>query len=176
MKTTTQTLIFSFISLIANYANATQTCENYITDEWKNDRYTISDDNKTVIDKVTNLMWKRCSEGLSGDNCETGTIATMNWQVALNRVKTVNDSNFAGYNNWRLPNIEQLRSIVAYNCRNPSINESAFPTKTPASNFFSSSPDHHSPGSVWGVNFLGSIDGVYVNSSSNMVRLVRDAK
>src|SRR5450755_69744 len=35
----------------------------------------------TITDNVSALMWKKCSEGLSGSNCATGTATETNWQA-----------------------------------------------------------------------------------------------
>lgn len=44
------------------------------------------------------------------------------WQEAINYCE---DLNFAGYNDWRLPNYNEIESIIDYKKYNPSIN-SAF--------------------------------------------------
>ncbi len=156
------TLIFS------QTANAARTCADYITDEWPNSRYNIqliSGDN-VVTDNKTGLMWKQCSEGLSGTDCLTGTASTHTWQQALAIPETLNTTGFAGFNNWRLPNIEELQSIAAINCYNPAINEVAFPN-TPIDWFWSSSPFASSPNYAWGVGFS---DGSGVSSRVRLVR------
>lgn len=120
-------LIFSMFSLQS--VKAQQVCKDYITDEWSDSRYiveNISGDN-IVTDTKTGLMWKQCSEGLSGADCMTGTAAFITWQEALVLADTQNISGFAGYFDWRLPNVEELRSLTAINCYNPSINEYVFP-------------------------------------------------
>lgn len=116
--------IFLTILVMTQPVYAAQTCNDYITDEWPNSRYTdetLSGGN-VVTDHKTKLMWKKCSEGLSGTNCLTGSLSTHNWKDALDLAETVNNnSGFAGFNDWRLPNIKELRSIAAINCKAPSI-------------------------------------------------------
>ena len=60
----------------------------------------------TVTDKNTGLTWQR----------ETG--GTMNWQDALSYCESLS---LGGYDNWRLPTIEELRSIVNYRTFDPAI-------------------------------------------------------
>ena len=78
----------------------------------------------TVTDNNTGLMWAKCSEGESGSSCTNGSIITMHWNEALIAAKM---SRRAGYKDWRLPNKKELESIVAYN-RIPAINTTYFPS------------------------------------------------
>lgn len=67
----------------------------------------------TIIDNATGLMWAKndSQEGL-------------NWEEALAWVQTKNSEDYLGYNDWRLPNVKELQSIVDYN-RSPSTTNSA---------------------------------------------------
>ena len=145
-----------------------QTCNSNMTDEWQNNRYTDKGDG-TILDKSTNLIWKQCAEGLSGDNCATGSAIAVNWQQALQQA---NSSTFAGKSNWRLPNIKELSSLVKLNCYLPAMNEVLFPN-IPAENFWSSSPNSSSSGKAWVIYFGYGDDSNSYRSTSNMSRLVR---
>ena len=92
----------------------------------------------TITDTKTGLMWKQCSEGQSGSNCSLGSVDTLNWQGALQRVDIVNNNGFAGYHDWRLPNIKELNTIVEWGCVQPAINLNRFPN-TPLRWYWSSS-------------------------------------
>jgi hypothetical protein len=67
----------------------------------------------TISDLATGLMWseKDSKEGL-------------NWKDALAWVQERNAENFLGHNDWRLPNIKELHSIVDYT-RSPATTSSA---------------------------------------------------
>ena len=93
----------------------------------------------TVTHSKTGLMWAKCSDGLSGADCATGTIATYTWQQALQRVETINSSGFAGYNDWRLPNIAELASIIEDQCTAPAVNDAVFPA-TASYSYWSATP------------------------------------
>jgi len=91
----------------------------------------------TVTDNQTELMWMRCSLGqtLGGGTC-SGTASTFNWQTALIAAESYS---FAGFDDWRLPNVRELASIVEDSCFSPSINATIFPV-TPIAWFWSSTP------------------------------------
>ena len=139
----------------------------------------IDNSNGTVTDSKTGLMWKQCSEGqtFSSGSC-TGSAGTFTWQQALQQPGTVNTSGFAGYTDWRLPNIRELRSIVEDQCSSPAINLNRFPN-TPNSYFWSGSPVAGSSDGAWSVYFIYgySYYGGYSGSGSRAyglaVRLVR---
>jgi hypothetical protein len=63
----------------------------------------------TVSDRATGLMWSQSDSG-------TG----LNWQQALAWVQQLNEKNFLGHNDWRLPDAKELQSIVDYT-RRPAI-------------------------------------------------------
>lgn len=104
--------------------------------------------NGTVTHNTTGLMWMRCSIGQTwqGERC-TGVAIEFTWQQAL----TQNGTNYAGYSDWRLPNKNELASIVEQRCYSPSINEAIFPDTLP-NLFWSSSPSGYG---AWGINFIG---------------------
>lgn len=66
--------------------------------------------NGTISDNATGLMW------MQNDNGE-GLL----WEEALNYAENVE---FAGYNDWRLPDVKELQSIVDYS-RSPGTSNSA---------------------------------------------------
>jgi hypothetical protein len=113
------------------------------------ERYSVAEpvaDEFVVTDLATGLMWKRCSEGQSGATC-TGPATRANWSTALT---LANAANHAGFNDWRLPNREELRSLVETGCHTPAINTTAFPGFYDA--FFYSSTSA-AFGAVWVVDF-----------------------
>ena len=67
----------------------------------------------TITDNATTLMW-------AGNDSGSG----MNWEEALDWVQEMNDANYLGYNDWCLPNVKELQSIVDYT-RSPNTTNSA---------------------------------------------------
>lgn len=126
-------------------------------------------DNGTVTHNATGLMWMRCSIGQTweGEKC-TGEASEFAWRQALTQNGTV----YAGYSDWRVPNKNELASIIELRCYNPSINEAIFPG-TPASRFWSSSPYASYSNFAWDVGFDYGDVGYSYKSSNSHVRLVR---
>jgi hypothetical protein len=114
----------------------------------------VDNGDSTVTDNATGLMWQQCSQGQDmglGQNC-AGAVSRYNWQSALQLPAHLNVSGgFAGYTDWRLPNVKELLSIVEEACSDPSINTQRFPN-TAALNYWSSSAKASSSYS-WLVDF-----------------------
>ena len=163
-------LITATALMISLTINA-QTCNPNMTDGRQNNRYTDKGDG-TILDKFTKLIWKKCAQGLSGDDCATGSVAIINWQQALQQA---NNSTFAGKSDWRLPNIKELSSLVRHNCYVPAINEALFPNADNGG-FWSSSPFLSRSNEVWVVIFGdgGGHGNHYANGGN--VRLVRSGQ
>jgi hypothetical protein len=130
----------------------------------------------TVRHIPTGLIWKRCAEGQdwNGSTC-TGAAAGYTWEQAFARSTAVNAGTQgwnAGQTDWRVPNQKELRAIVERGCYNPSINATQFPA-TPASYFWSGSPNAGNSDYAWGVDFYGGLDYWYYRYGAFRVRLVR---
>lgn len=80
--------------------------------------------NGTATHTTTGLMWKVCNEGLTGTACSAGSATLQLWLDALSSAK---NSVFAGYSDWRLPNKQELESLIDNQCYLPSINDTVFP-------------------------------------------------
>ena len=94
----------------------------------------------------------------------------MTWAAALSAAEA---STHAGYIDWRLPNIKELRSLVE-ECRGtPAINDTVFPGAS-SSGVWSGSPSAYDAPVAWGVDFYGGY-AFYSGSRSDAysVRLVR---
>jgi hypothetical protein len=130
-------------------------------------------DNGTAVHRPTGLMWMRCSLGQSWDGKTCGgTAATYSWGAAL---QAANRQTFAGYADWRLPNKNELESILEEQCFSPAINEKVFPA-TPPVYFWTSSPFVGLTTSAWSIDFgYGSVNAT-VKSGILNVRLVRGGR
>lgn len=142
------------------------TCENNLPATNPDGVYVDQDDG-TVTDPRTGLTWKRCVEGLGGANCDTGAAQFFTWGGALRHAES---SSFAGYRDWRLPNIRELLGLVEECRSNPAINENLFPNTPMSDSFWSGSP---TGSSAWTVNYIYGRANATSRSLSGQVRLVR---
>ncbi|HFB66947.1 MAG TPA: DUF1566 domain-containing protein [Aeromonadales bacterium] len=161
-------ILFISIIYIALSHSVYAACNTAIPESTPDSRFTINGD--TVTDNLTGLIWMRCSVGKSwdGSTC-TGTATLVNWKTAL---ETAENFVFAGADNWRLPNIKELTSIMEFSCSAPALNENIFPGNT-ASIYYSSS--YQDPGSVRAVLLeTGEMHFAFVYFGNNNILLVRD--
>lgn len=153
--------LFLFLLMASTLLQA-QTCYDDIEQSTPNSRYTLRAGGSEVFDSTTQLIWKRCPEGSSGDSCDEGIKGRYTWSQALN----LSDST------WRLPNIKELASLIEAACDRPTINLMIFPA-TPNFFFWSSSSFARDGDSVWIVNFEEGYDSARSKYGVYYVRLVR---
>ncbi|MBF0568846.1 MAG: DUF1566 domain-containing protein [Nitrospirae bacterium] len=119
---------------------------------WPVPRFTNNYDG-TVTDQLTGLMWTTNANINGGGS----------WQDALNYIKTINSNNLYSHNDWRLPNIRELRSLVDYSQSNPAL-PSGHPftnVQSGASGYYWSSTSAHESWNALGV--LMSTGNYYEN-------------
>ena len=113
----------------------------------------------TVTDTETGLMWQK----------DTAP-GTYTWKQALAYADT---STLAGYEDWRLPNVNELESLVEYSQYDPSIDTTYFPN-TQSSTYWSSTTGAPGPFYAWIVDFFdGHMEPDFKSSNSLYVRVVR---
>jgi Protein of unknown function (DUF1566) len=121
----------------------------------------------TITDNRTGLTW----EALSDDGSIHDKDTTYTWAQALARAAQLNAASFAGYTDWRLPTVEELRSIRHYGATSPAVfgvfNSDCFPScsvllcSCTASGSYWSSSSNQAPGfqaQAWTASFLDSGD------------------
>lgn len=116
-------------------------------------------DNYTVTDPKTGLMWQH--------GCE---LKKYTYDEAINRFKG-NDS-FAGYNDWRLPTINELQTLLLKNL--PYIDTEAFPNNP--SVVWSGSPNANHTSLAWCVYFSYGRSDKEGRLNDFGVRLVRSVQ
>lgn len=112
----------------------------------------------TVTDTDTGLMWQQLEGG------------HMTWEDALDYCETLE---LAGFSDWRLPNVNELQSIVDYQQEDPSTNSTVLP-EVESQPYWSSTTLSSNNECAWVVSFYGG-DISYEEKihSSPYVRAVR---
>jgi len=144
--------------------------------------FAVCNNGNTILDKITGLMWDRCSYGKTWNEkkqfCE-GDANRYNWQNSLLTIRQLNKDNYNNKSDWRLPNIKELSSLVDTRCMNPSIDMRSFPEKymyefTPGRyDYWTSSVMENSPQRAWAVDFNLGQDYPNNKHLSKNIRLVR---
>ncbi len=68
----------------------------------------------TITDNATALTWMQADSGEG-----------MDWETSLAYAQEMNEANYLGYSDWRLPNVKELQSIVDYDYA-PDAQDEAF--------------------------------------------------
>jgi hypothetical protein len=138
--------------------------------------------NGTVTDNLTGLMWeKQSDDGSIHDKDNTYT-----WDNAFaSKVASLNSTVFAGHNDWRVPNIVELLSLVNYAVITPAtfseFNASCTATCTvltcsctSSEYYWSSDSNRGGPASAWDVAFYSGNTGTGgKTTTTHRVRAVR---
>ena len=117
---------FVLLFTLAATELAVADCNTAIPKATPDNAFTVYN-NGTVTHNKTGLMWMRCELGQTWDGTTStcgGTSQGYQWSAAL---QAADGYAFAGYSDWRLPNKNELASIVEWACINPAINTLVFP-------------------------------------------------
>jgi len=139
-----------------------------------------------ATDSATGLMWMRCPLGMKwGDNLCSGKPTRYKWDEAM---QTANRLSYAGHKNWRVPTIDELKTLIDNVVGNsdigiPYINNLVFPRTLyreingeKSATYWSSSPVAGYSYYAWVVFFLSGIDFWYYKYGYSFVRLVRNGE
>jgi len=78
---------------------------------WPSPRFT-DNGNGTVTDNLTGLMWMKNAD--AGNDCDGADTEKQTWAEALASCAQCNTNTFAGYTDWRLPNVRELFSLIDF--------------------------------------------------------------
>ncbi len=144
-------------------------------------RTLVDNGDGTVTDGRTGLLWEKLSDDGSIHDWQN----TYTWATAFTvKVATLNASAFAGYSDWRVPNVSELQSLLNYGASFPAVDGSLWAGCSPgctvftcsctvASYYYSSTSNNTNPGQVWIIDFDdGDINNGY-RDASRYVRAVR---
>lgn len=130
----------------------------------------------TVSDDVTGLMWDKCSWGQSNNTtCAGGAATTHDWYQALSVAVTANAASYKGHSDWRLPNVNELESLVKIDAASPAVDTTVFPN-TISSYYWTASTYVSDQTRAWPVGFEVGDPFFLVKTNTNYVRLVRNGQ
>jgi len=139
---------------------------------WPNPRCTANDD-LSITDNLTGLVWAPNGNLMSTRDSHwekqgPASDGTVTWQHALDYVAKLNAENYLGHNDWRLPNIKELKSLI--NVAQPNtaawLNNQGF-TNAQAGDFYWSSTSYtNDAAKAWVVDMTyGNMN--YFNKANN---------
>jgi hypothetical protein len=149
-----------------------------------------------VKDNVTGLMWEVKTDDNSlhdkdwtyswyepGNSKNGGDVGSQNSGSCggtsicdtNSYVQAVNAAGWCGKNDWRLPNKEELSSIINYDRISPTI-DTAYFINTPSTWFWTSSPYIYFANYAWCVDFIDGFMTGNIKNNSKQLRLVRSSQ
>jgi hypothetical protein len=87
---------------------------------WPDPRFTDNGDG-TVTDDLTGLMWMKNAD--AGNDCDGVDTGPQDWNTALASCAQCNTNVFAGYTDWRLPNVRELSSLIDFSEVDPGLSD-----------------------------------------------------
>jgi len=118
----------------------------------------------TVTDTCTELTWQQDTADVSGDGVRDSDGDSIAWCDALDYSEALN---FAGRDDWRLPNANELQSIIDYGTSNPAMDPLFIAVHGP---FYWTSTTTDNSGKAVATR---SPDGVFEHLPKNFTNLVR---
>ncbi len=116
-----------------------QYCNTQLTQTALTSRFDLSQPG-VAIDKTMQLMWRRCAyqeQWQASDSSCTGTAKHFSLPRSIEySMPMIVD----GYDDWRIPNVNELVSIIEYQCVSPMLNLSVFPLQDTAVGLISGTP------------------------------------
>jgi hypothetical protein len=146
--------------------------------------------NGTVTDNITGLIWQKCSVGYKNDDtCSEYDLGDpdapdteYNWYEASGTphatynkesISVCGDLELGGHNDWRLPTINELRSIINYSKSEPGPTIAAVFPNTQALYYWAATASAQDTDYAWFVDFYNGRINSLPSSGTNYVRCVR---
>ena len=134
---------------------------------WPDPRFS-DNHNGTVRDNLTGLVWSGDANPLINRSTRSDSKGEVVWQKALDAIKRLNAEAYLGYGDWRLPNLNELASLVHQGepAQNTWFNFNGF-TNSVAAGYWSSSSFTRDAARAWTVQMDGgSVDTLQKNGSA----------
>lgn len=126
--------------------------------------FKLTDDGKTVTDTTTNLVWIR-------NPSDAGVDSAYQWKEAVEVCLTLK---YAGYSDWRLPTLEELKTIINIDRSEPAINTEFFFCKS--GKYWTATTFESDSHSAWYISFKDGFVGIDDKLNAAFIRPVRSAE
>ena len=126
-----------------------------------NHRYELKPigDGDVVVDHTTELMWQ-----------QAGSLEYFNFRKANKWLKTINKKSYAGFDDWRLPTLEEASSLLEFGTKSGKFIHTLFDEKQ----WGTWTGDKSDKGMAWIVTYVnGTISEVQAGTPASFVRPVR---
>lgn len=111
-------------------------CVSSLLPKGSNSNFTDNLDG-TILDNSTGLFWQKCNIGQTGSSC-SGSATQLNWSTAITECRNLTLAN----RDWRLPNINELITLLDDTKSNePLINTNFFPSTLLTAYWSSTTPN-----------------------------------
>ncbi len=135
----------------------------------------------TILDKASGLQWEVLDRDLLSIHRMD---ASKTWEEAQAKVDALNADSFAGFSDWRLPNIRELQTLVAHGVRDPATHPTFDAACTDGCNLLGCSctnPGYHwssttcleVPNQAWSINFYAGETTRLPKANAATARAVR---
>lgn len=127
---------------------------------WEDDaRFTYVGTN-VLIDNLTGLMWARAADGTA-----------RTWAAAIDYA---NQSTYAGFTDWRLPNVREMRSLIHYGRDTVSwLAGVGFTGLNSSRRYWTSTTSYYNTATSWYVGLSQGVSYVATKTAAYYVLLVR---
>jgi hypothetical protein len=122
--------------------------------DWPDHRFAVNGD--AVTDNLTGLVWAKNTNLMvtrdpTFDADSTANDGLVTWQHALDYVAKLNNENYLSHTDWRLPNVNELESLVHAGVYNPALPTNPF-LNVQSGNYWSSTSHAGSTSFAWVVD------------------------
>ncbi|NUO83113.1 DUF1566 domain-containing protein [candidate division KSB1 bacterium] len=123
--------------------------------------YELRQKSQVVMDYATCLMWQ-----------QSGSRTAISHEYVQTYIQFLNQNRFAGYDDWRLPTLEEAMSLIEpkkhgeFYLNRVFVHEQTWVWTS----------DHHGDGAAWVVSFFNGYCNCYHSDYGPFVRVVRDGK
>lgn len=167
--------VYLTLLLAANLAVGQVCYDSDLVETTATDDFVVDDSVGTVLHIKTGLMWSRCNLGqiwqASSKTC-SGVSSQITWQEAL---LLAEQSTLASYDDWRLPNVKELATLVERSCVDPAMNISLFPSAL-AENYWTATSQNVQTDYAWSYAFYSGKNNLKQKHADLFARIVRFAQ